>query len=192
VKRTFLVVVFTIGTAGCGNSSPSAPSAPVIAQVAGVWQMVGTLTGASGGECVGTLPQTVIGSQVRSTVSVTENGSSISANSTSQSNGFVSLIDSPPRGLVCQWAGTVGQSTFVMNLTGCQVAADDAFIITGFRCLNGALRDVVFFGSGVNGTVNGNTVTGTEVDTYNVYISGTRTAVGVGVLTLNSSFTMTQ
>jgi hypothetical protein len=69
-----------------------------------------------------------------------------------------------------------------MTLTSCQANA-----ILGIQCPNGALRDMVLVGSTVTGTLSGNTIAGTQAETWNVLIAATTTSVG----TLGSSESFT-
>jgi hypothetical protein len=176
----WLGAVSLLLSVGCsGNDTPAVPSAPLIPQVAGLWQTVGRLSGASGGECVGSLFQASIGTPFSSTIAVSQSGSVLNATATSQSTGTS-----------CTLAGTIGgNGAFVLNTTSCQAGS-----LYGVQCQNGSRRDVILLASAVNGMTstltNSTSASGTEADTYNVYVAGT--TAGVGVLVLNSTFTMTR
>lgn len=172
------VVVFVGALAalacGGGSKSPTAPGPPPIVQVAGVWTATMRLTGVGGGECVGDVLAGFIGDTERYTAAITQAGASLTATVSSQETG-----------LSCSHTGTAGSTTISLNATSCQAA-----VILGLRCRNGALRDLTLVGQSLTGTVAGNTMTGTWAETWNVYRAGTFS--GVGVLTLNGTFTATR
>lgn len=165
-----IVVAFVV--VGCsGNNSPTVPAS---AQVAGLWSGTITITGITGGECVGGLLQRSLGQQERETLSVTQNGATLTATSTSQSSGSS-----------CSYTGTAGASSVVLNVTSC-TASD----LLGITCANGARRDMRLQTAALNATVSGNSGSGTSGSTYNILAAGTQAAVGV--MTVNGAFTMTR
>ena len=172
VLAALSLVALNCGGDSTSPTSPTAPSTPTIAQVAGVWTGTATLTSVTGGECVGTVLQSAVGSADSFTAAVTQTGSTLSATITSQSSG-----------LSCSYSGTAGSNTVTLNLTTCQVDT-----LLDVQCAGGVLRDMQLIAEGITGTVSGNTVSGTTAETWNVFIAGT--TVGVGPLTLNSTFTM--
>lgn len=174
MKRLLLALLLVSVSACSGSDTPAAPSAPVIAQVAGVWTGVATLTSASGGECVGTIYQGLVGSRNNFTASISQAGSTLTATVTSQSDGTS-----------CSYSGTAGSNTVSLNATSCQVS-----ILTKIRCANGSVRDIQLFADAITASVNANTATGTEAETWNTFVSGTSS--GVGILILNASFTMSK
>lgn len=166
---TRVLTAFVLGmcVSACGGS----PTAPSIAQVAGVWSYTSTQTSISGGECVGQLLSSSIGSVDRGTFSVTQTGSSLTGTSRSASSG-----------LSCMWTGTAGSSSMALSWSTC-----DAAVFTGIHCANGALRDMRLVASSISATVLGNTANGTGAETYNISVSGTSS--GVGALSSNYSWT---
>ena len=172
-------------TAACGggNSSPTAPTpppaatpppAPQIVQVAGVWGYTVTLTGVTGGGCLGAALMPLIGTTSTGTMQVTQQGSSLEAIATLDSDGTAT-----------RYTGTAGSSSIALNAVSWDVGS-----ITGLFCLSGEGRDIHLVSEGINGTVNGSTVTGTIAQTANVVESGTGNAAGI--LTVNSSFVATR
>jgi hypothetical protein len=171
MKRS-LVLMLLLVAAGCGGNSSTSPSS---AQVGGVWRGTSVISASGGGECLASTFQSLIGSSSVVTASVTQSGSALSATVTAASGGGN-----------CNYTGSVGQSAVVLNATGC--SASD---IIGARCPNGAgARDIRLVTAGVSGTVSGNSMTGTESDTYNVLVSGTGT--GLGTLLIQTNFSLTR
>src|SRR5712691_4475632 len=105
------VVLPLISAMACGGSSTTAPTAPTITQVAGLWTASTTLTQVSGGDCVGALFLSSVGSPARYTLAVQQSGASLTATSTASSDGST-----------CQYTGTAGASTFQLNGTFCSAA----------------------------------------------------------------------
>ena len=166
-------------TAACGggNSSPTAPTppaAPQIVQVAGLWGYTATLTGVTGGGCVGQLVLSLIDTTDTGTMQVTQQGSSLEAVGTSDSDGTAT-----------RYAGTAGSSSIALNAIAADVGS-----ITGIECASGERRDLHLVAEAINGTVSGSTVTGTQAETINVFEAGTTN--GAGILTLNSLFVATR
>jgi hypothetical protein len=158
----------------CSSDSPSMPSPPP-AQIAGVWRGNATVTTVTGGECFAGIFQPLIGIAASTAVSVTQNGGSINATATS-----------PSSGASCSYSGSVGQTAVVLNATGC-TASD----VIGAHCPgSGLLRDIRLQTGAINGTVTGNSIGGTEAETYNVFVGGT--TVPVGTLVFSSSFSVTR
>ena len=154
-----------------GIPGPTAPPAPTIANVAGVWAGVSTLTSATGCGCVGAAYQAWIGNTANSTAQINQNGSAITARITDDTTG-----------LWCDSTGTIGSETFVLNTTDC---ASGGLRIT---CSNGNKRDIFQVSGSRQGTVSGNSASGTGGDTYNCYNS--ITGANAGVLNLGISFRM--
>lgn len=161
-----LLVLF--GAVGCGSSTPTAPST---VQVGGVWLGTTQITSASGGECVG--PSLGIGSATTVSLQVSQSGSALTAVATSTTNGNST-----------NYTGTAGASSIALNATFSTAA------LSTFRCSNGAIRDLQQTAGTVTATITGNTGSGTQAQSYNVFVAGTSTSVGV--LTLTGSFTMTR
>jgi len=130
------------------------------------------LTSATGGECVGALFQEVIGGTNTGTLSVTQTSANLTASL--RSSG----------GLSCNYTGTAAASSMALNATACSAPG-----LTGFRCANGALRDIRIVSESVSASVSGRTATGAVVTTYDVVIGNTQTSVGT--LTTNESLTGT-
>ena len=168
--RVLLLIATLVGSVSCGKNSPTGPSAPSFVQIAGLWSYSARLATVAGGECVGPLLQATIGAVEAGTMSVTQSGGTLSARATNSSSG-----------LTCDYNGTAGASSVTLNWTRCDVG-----IITGATCPNGARRDLEMISRSITATVTGNSASGTSSETWNVFIAGTRT--GVGVLTLSGPF----
>ena len=169
--RWFLIAMALVAFA-CGG--PTTPSLPAIAQVAGIWNATARITAVSGGECLGSLLQSAIGTTDQFSAAITQNGSSLNATVTSKSSGSS-----------CGYTGTAGSNSIVLNVSSCQ--SSDLF---GVRCANGALRDMRLQAGAINATVSGSSGSGTAANTYNVFVAGTSS--GVGILTINESVSMTR
>ena len=178
--KGFLVTLAFISLLGslaaCGGNSGSSPISPTpsVVQVGGLWNASVTLTSATGGECVGALYASSIGGVTGYSLSISQTGSSLTATSTSRSDGST-----------IQYTGTAGRNTITLNATN-----GSAFRLIGIRCSNGAIRDSAVQTLAVFATISGNSATGTYAQSSNVYTSGTTT--GVGTLALNASFLMTR
>jgi hypothetical protein len=161
-----------VSSLACGSSSPTAPSN---VQVAGVWSATDRFGSATGGDCVGpTLTAIDNGTFQAYSVQISQNGSALTAIVTSNSNGVTT-----------NYSGTAGESSITLNATFSTAAT-----VFGVHCLNGALRDINLTNSTITATMNGNSGSGTNAASYNVFAAGTTT--GVGILTINSTFSMTK
>ena len=175
MKRLVLIFgAFAIASA-CGSDSPSAPSQPAVAQVGGVWRGNFTTVSVTGGECFAGVLQSTIGGADAATASLTQTGSSVNATVTVTSTGSNYT-----------YSGAVGQSALTLNGSNCS-----ACNVIGATCPNGiARRDLKIQTLAITGTVIGNTITGTESETYNVFVGGTTSTVGSVVIA--NSFTLTR
>jgi hypothetical protein len=169
VLKRALLSVLALAAAGCGSSS-DATTAPSVAQVAGVWRGTTRVSTVSGGECFASSMQLFVGSTRTASAAVTQTGSSLSV-----------TITDPDRGFSCVYTGTSGASAIQLTATSCA-----GFDSTRAPCGTGALRDLRLQTSSITATVSGTSMTGTEVDTSVVNVSGTTTPVGT--LTITSDF----
>lgn len=177
MKRHSIALACLLLLSACGGGSgPTAPQPPPIAQVGGVWRGTQTLTGASGGDCLGaTFAALGIGLTTPMTVAVTQSGASLSGTVTGDNTG-----------LACTFTGTAGQNAISINFTACSAGS----YISNLSCLSGARRDMQLVASSANGTVNGSVMTGTSADTYNTFVTGFGTSAGV--MTIQSTFSITK
>jgi hypothetical protein len=166
-------LVLALVAAGCGSSS-DATTAPSIAQVAGVWRGTTRVLTVTGGECFAASLQVFVGSTRTASAAMTQTGSTLNV-----------TITDPDRGYSCAYTGTTGASTIQLTATSC-----GGFDSTGAPCATGALRDLRLQTSRIDATVSGTSMTGTEVDTLSVNVSGTTTPVGT--LTMTSDFAVTK
>jgi hypothetical protein len=170
-----LLAVAAILSASCGGA-PAAPTvpAPTIAQIAGAWNGSTVVTAVSGGECVGDLDRSLIGSTDPINVAITQIGSAVTAIVTSQATGNR-----------CSFAGTVAVSNFVFNGSACSVMA-----ARNIRCANGATRDMLWLAQSFTGAASGATLTGTSGESYDILGSF---GVSTGTpLVINKSFVLTR
>jgi len=171
VKRALLGLV-TLFAISCGSNS-SGPSSTSSAQIAGDWRGTVTRTSVTGGECLGPLFQATVGASSSITVTFTQSGSAASAKVTN-APAFLNYT-----GSVTQNAVTMSGSTCI----GCDLMS--------YPCPNSnALRDVRIQTFAMNGTVAGNSLTGTGSTTYNVFVAGTSTQVGT--LSWSDSLSLTR
>jgi uncharacterized protein YceK len=178
MHRFVIVIALVIGLAGCGTgSSLSTPTnpAPTPVPVAGIWTLTETRTSITGGECLDGALQGTVGTTAVDTMVFTQNGTSLSAVSTAQSNG-----------VSCNWTGTAGTDRFVLNMSSCQSNVN----LFGLRCSNGAMRDLRISSAAMTLSINANgTYTGTKAETYNVVPAGSSTQVGTMIFNENASMT---
>jgi hypothetical protein len=177
INRLVCVILLAAITFACsggsgGGSSPAAPT-PTIAQAAGVWTGLVTQTGASGGpECLAMF-QLSNGGSDRYTVSITQNGSTLTATASSQTTGQS-----------CTYSGTAGTTSISLNATSC---SPQGYQVT----CGGALRDVYLVTRSVTGTVSGSSMVGTTGETWNVYVRGATTNA-IGAVVASNGFTLSR
>jgi hypothetical protein len=113
----------------------------------------------------------MIGGETVFTLDVTQSGSALTAISTA-----------PVSGLPTNYSGTAGSGTISLD-----ASSPDAWVYA-FSCPDGRQRDVELLSDTINMAVSDNTGTGTTVQTYNVFVAGTKR--GVGTMTMSSSFSV--
>jgi hypothetical protein len=175
MHRFVIVVGLAICLAGCGSDNTPTSPAPTPVQLAGVWTLTETRTSITGGECLDGALQATVGTTAVDTMAFTQNGTSLTAVSTAQSNG-----------VSCNWTGTAGTDRFVLNMSSCQSNVN----LFGLRCSNGAVRDLRISSAAMTLIINANgTYTGTKAETYNVVSAGSLTQVGTMIFNENASLT---
>jgi hypothetical protein len=169
MRRLTSIFLVAIVASGCASPPPSAPS---VNQVAGAWLANSTLTAASGGECVGATLQGVLGRRDTFTAALAGEGN-LDATITSQGNGTS-----------CEYAGPVVNGAVSLNLITCHTSR-----VIDVPCSSGDLRDLQLVNGNIVAKANGQLGTGggTDSSTWNVFVSGTGTSVGV--LNVTASFT---
>jgi hypothetical protein len=195
--RLLLIAVLVVAS-GCGGaptapfviSSPTAtesavppPTSPPPGNLT-AWSGNRTLTGVTGGDCVGQVLAASIGSASTYDLRVTENGSSLTAVATDRMTGFT-----------VNYAGTADGSSILLEPHG--LYSPGSFPFRNYPCGGGQVRYLELNTSTITATVSGNTVTGTVVDEFYVAIAsvaGTTTSLTyVGEpLVLNWSFVLTR
>lgn len=170
------LLVLTLALAvGCDkNSSPTSPS--TTAQMAGSWTYNARLTSASGGECVGVDFQAVVGASDSGTLTISQNGTSLTA----------TLTSDVASGGACTYSGTIDSNAFRLTLTRCE----GGMMFRDFPCANGARRDIEFATNPIEGTVTSTSLSATTTETYNIFNAGTNTRLGT--LTLTAAMTATK
>jgi hypothetical protein len=167
-----LALLVLSGLSACGgDSSPTAPSGP--AQVEGLWTGTSTLNSVTGGECVGSLlsAQGLVWSP-KLTVTFQQSGSSLTATVTETGTATI-----------CTYSGSASTTTISLNMQSCKVGT-----FNNIPCPNNVLRDIQRVGAALTGTVDGNAIGGTTVETWDTFVGGTTTATGSMVL--NSTFSL--
>jgi hypothetical protein len=165
-----VTILLALAALGCSNSNNSPTGPSTTAQVGGDWTYTLRLSGVSGGDCVGNALQGVVGATDSGPLIITQTGSSLSA-----------TIGDPTVG-TCSYTGNVSGDSLTLNLTRC----DGGMVLGGFPCSNGVQRDLEYVSNAINASVSGNNASGTSVETYNVYATGTTNRISV--MTLNASF----
>jgi hypothetical protein len=168
-----LTLLLALSAAGCESANnPASPSTSP--QVGGDWNYTLRLNSVAGGECVGTILQTVVGTTDSGALNIVQTGSSLSATLGDATTG------------TCTYAGSVSNDSMTLNLTRC----DGGSVLASFPCLNGALRDIEYVNNTITASVSGNSANGSSVETYNIYTASTTNRLSV--MTLNASFSATR
>jgi hypothetical protein len=190
MARLMLIVLLVL-VSGCGGA-PTTPSATRTASAVPpqpnqtAWTGSRTLTGVTGGECVGPLLAASVGSVSAYDLRVTQNGSSMTAVATDRRTGFT-----------VNYTGTLEGTSMSLTLSPGFSWSPGTFPYEGFACGDGQVRDVWLGGSTITGTVSGNTITGTVVEPFDIMVAEmvgpTRHYLSfVGELVLTSSFVLTR
>jgi hypothetical protein len=172
VGLAVLAITLAGAGSGCDNGKSISPTPTVsTTQVAGTWSGTASLTSVSDGDCVSALLQPSVGSTAGVNLVLQQTGSSVTGALSTQSNGFT-----------CSYSGSVAGNTINLTLTSCQANS-----VLGLQCGAGG-RDIVLTTSVITATLAGNTLTGTQADTWKVLVAGTTTSVGT--LKSTESFSM--
>jgi hypothetical protein len=153
-------LLVTLGGAACSESplTPTSPTdSPFVTQFSGVWDGSLELTGASGGECVGSDllagqfaapagPQSDVG-----TVAITQSGTEVTA-----------IVRSTTTGLACEYRGIASLQSFTLNAESC---VEEIF----FQCSNLESRVLEPIGSTITVRRSADLTTGTVSSSFNVY-----------------------
>ena len=169
-----IILALSLMGASCG-SSPTSP--PPIVSVSGTWSGIATLAGVSGGECVATGFASVVGSSIAvDPFPISQVGDNVTMR--------VPLIFSAAD---CAYSG-------IATAAGFNLAAANCGRYPSRRCVeipgDSPVRDISFVSATFSGTVTGNALSATAVETWNVYVAGTQTSVGP--LTLTSRWNLTR
>jgi hypothetical protein len=168
----FILSVSLIGVScGSGTTSPSA-----MESISGTWRGTATLIGASGGECQGSDFATAVGASLAvDPFPIAQTGDNITMR--------LPLIFSAAD---CAYSG-------IATATGFTLAAANCGTYPSRRCHefpgDGRLRDISFAAATFSGSVTGNILSATAVETWNVYVAGTQTSAGSLMLTTRFNLT---
>jgi hypothetical protein len=173
VQRLTMLVLALSCVSACAGDSPAGPSINQTAQVAGLWRGTATTASVSGGECFASVLQGAVGGSGAIAMTLTQNGSAVSA-----------TLPSSDSTTSYTYSGKVESNT--LTLTGTCSGCDGI----GVACPTGAMRDLKLQSSNITATVNGNTLSGSEVEIYNVLVSQTTTSVGT--LSVTDTFSLTR
>lgn len=139
--------------------------------MAGTWSGTVTVNNVTGGECMRVGFPEVVGIPFQLfPITFSQTGSDLSAS-----------IPALFSGNSCTYAGTVTDNTFFLSSANCRT-------LSPRTCIDGPLRDVTFVNATISGRVSGNVIVATAVESWNVFLPGTPTSVGV--LTLTSTFNL--
>jgi hypothetical protein len=171
------MLVLAVVAIGCQDSRVVSPTAAslFVPNIAGVWSGPMTLVSASGGECVGAVIPTFLPSSDLGTVTIGEDGGSVTATMTTESTG-----------LACRFSGNKTDNLLTMNATSC----DRTGLIVA--CANGQTRQLRLVGSSLTATWDGQQITGRTTSTYNVLTPPGTEEIGVGSLVASHSFSATR
>ncbi len=190
-----LLIATLVVMSGCGGAptapsaisslTPTAPSAPPPANQT-VWAGSRTLTAVTGGECVGPLFAASTGSVSAYDLSVTRDGSSVTAVATDRKTGFT-----------VKYTGTMEGTSMSLTESNGFSWSPGAFPYEDFACGDGQVRDVWLGHSTITVIVSGNTATGTVIESFDVMVAemvgNTRHYIAyVGELVLTSHFVLTR
>lgn len=165
--RFFILFLGALVASSCSSSTPTAPSAP---RVSGIWIGNSMLRSASGGECVGTTLQSAVGSRDIFSARVEQNGSDLAASLTYQGNRTS-----------CLYRGSTSNEAVSLNLASCTEGRVETFV-----CTSGAVRQLEIVATRVTAQNSGNTGSGSDTTTINVFAPGNATPLGV--LTVSTEF----
>ena len=190
-----LLIAALVVMSGCGSAptapsaisppvNPNAPSAPSPANQP-AWVGSRTLTSVTGGECLGPVLAASIGSASRYDLAVTQNGGSLTVVATDRQTGFSMT-----------YTGTADGTS--MSLTPAKMFYTPGTFppLENFACGGAQVRDVGLNTSTISASVSGNTLTGTVVDEYYVYLAwmvgDTRHYTYITDMVLTSRFVLTR
>jgi len=161
-------LVLVLVANACSGGSPSAPSRP---SLTGTWNGTVTILDVSGGECMASGFQPLIGvvSPLFS-ISISQTGSEVSA-------PIPTLFGAD----LCPYSGTVNGDSFSLAASNCRQ-------FSGLSCGDGRFRDVASLSATFTGRFNDKSVSATAVETWSVSIPGTHDVVGI--LKLTSSWNL--
>jgi hypothetical protein len=162
--------------AGCQDSRTVNPVAAsvFVPNISGLWTGPMTLLSATGGECVGGVIPTFLPSNDQGTVTIGEDGTTLTATLTMESTG-----------LACRFTGNNAAGTFTMNATSC----DRTGLIVA--CADGRARKLELAGSSLTAVWDGQNIVGRTTSTYNVFTTD-QNATGVGSLVASHSIAVTR
>ena len=188
--RAVLLVLAATAASGCGSGSneavnPAAASLFVkpVAEVAGQWRGVSTLNPGGVGAFAGG-PLECVGDDIATRLAATGAVTDPVALTMSQDGGNVSARLTTASAVACTYSGKAGRDSLTLDSASCQAPT------VVVRCRTGEVRDLKLVGSSVSGALelssNGNRISGTLTNTYNVFIAGKDE--GVGNLVLSYSY----
>jgi hypothetical protein len=159
MKRRCIVRAAALGlvtaSLGCQELRPAAPTAASLfvtsANVEGVWNGSMTRVQSYGGGCAGEVIETFLPTNDFGTLSMAQDGTTLSATLTMESTG-----------LACRYVGSASGTSIALNATSC----DRTGLLV--ECPTGPVR-LQLVGSSVTGNRAGSAVTGTSSSTYNVF-----------------------
>jgi hypothetical protein len=174
-RLLFIAVLVVVSGCSGAPTAPSAPSSVPSSASSGatptastdpapakhtVWAGSRTLSSVAGGECVGPVLAALIGSVSPYDLQVTQNGSSVTGVATDRKTGFS-----------MNYVGTANGPS--MSLTPAKMFYTPGTFppLENFACGGAQVRDVGLNTSTISASVSGNTLTGTVVDEYYVYLA---------------------
>ena len=153
--RFTLAFVITGSSGGCSHS-PAGPSQSTLAELGGQWTWAVRITSATGGDCANTLFQHAVGRVYSQTITLQQNGSSISAKAPATVYG----VD-------CSFTGSVTASELLLPTSSCAPLLVGTLPIP-LTCSGGTVRNLHPLSVSANLRRTGNPWTGDYKETFPV------------------------
>jgi hypothetical protein len=163
-------VCLALALAGCASSNPTLPVVPDAPPVSGSWTGEVVFADVTGGECLGSTLQELVGVPVQFGGALTQSGTDVTG-----------TLDIDHTGAVCTYHGSISGQSLKLMSTSCAKAE-----LTPITCPNGQVRNLLPQASTVKATIDGDRISGVFIETDDLVAAGT--SASVGTLVATSSF----